>query len=94
MNEARIVEQLDKMVASGRMTQAEAENLRTAQGTPDFEVALGAIRARHASAYLEAAVEAGEMTPQDAEDQSQRLLRGEHPKGLRARLRMHRRGGA
>ena len=89
MNEARIVEQVDKMVSSGRLTQAEAENLRATQGTPAFESALGAIRARHASVYLEAAVCAGEMTQEEAEDQAQRLLRGEHPSGLRSRLRMH-----
>ena len=90
MNEARIVEQLDTMVASGRMTPAEAEKLRTAQGTPEFEAALGAIRARHASSYLDAAVEAGDMTREEANEQSQRLLRGDHPKGLRSRLRKHR----
>ena len=90
MNESRIVKQLDKMVALGRMTESEANRLRAAQGTPEFELVLGEVRARHASAYLDAAVEDRRMTEEEAEDQRQKLRRGEHPKGLRARLRMHR----
>lgn len=90
MNESRIVKQLDKMVASGRMTDAEANRLRATHGTPEFELVLGEVRARHASAYLDAAVGEGQMTEEEAEDQRQKLRRGEHPKGLRARLRMHR----
>ena len=90
MNESRILQQLDKMVASGRMTEAEAEALRSAQGTPEFDKVLGGIRARHASAYLDEAVEGGQMTKDEAEEELQKLRKGEHPKGLRARLRMHR----
>jgi hypothetical protein len=35
-------------------------------------------------------VRAGQMSQQEADDQLERLRRGEHPKGLRARLRAHR----
>ena len=90
MKEERIIEQLGKMVSSGRMTAEEAERLRATAGTAEFEAALGEVRARHASVQLESAVSAGQMTQKEADDQMQRLRTGEHPKGLRARLRMHR----
>jgi hypothetical protein len=90
MNEDRIVRQLDKMVGSGRMARDEADRLRAAQGTPRFEEVMGEIRARHASAHLTSAVEGGEMTREEADEQLERIRRGEHPKGLRARLRSHR----
>ena len=90
MQEDRIIEQLDKMVASGRMTSEEAKRLRATAGTAEFETAMGEVRARHASVHLQSAVSAGEMTQEEADDQLQRLRAGEHPKGLRARLRKHR----
>jgi polyhydroxyalkanoate synthesis regulator phasin len=90
MKEDRIIEQLDKMVSSGRMTAEEAARLRATAGTSEFEAAMGEVRARHASAHLDSAVSAGQMTQEEADDQLQRLRAGEHPKGLRARLRMHR----
>jgi|GEM_PF-2379848 len=45
MKEERILEQLDKMVASGRVSEGEAAALRAAAGTDEFERAVGAIRA-------------------------------------------------
>jgi hypothetical protein len=90
MNENRVFQQLDKLIASGRVTSEEAERLRATRGTPAFEAALGEIRARHASAQLEAAVADGGTTAEEAASQLQRLRDGEHPKGLRARLRTHR----
>lgn len=91
MNQARIVGRLDKMVAAGRMTRDEADRLRSTQGTPEFDEVLGEVRARHASASVEAAIRDGSMTRAEADDHLQRLRRGEHPEGLRARLRRHRR---
>jgi len=44
MKQERILEQLDKMVASGRITEDEAADLRAAGGTEHFERAVGAIR--------------------------------------------------
>jgi hypothetical protein len=90
MNEKRVIQQLDKLIASGRVTSEEAERLGATRGTPAFEAVLGEIRARHASAQLEAAVADGRITPEEATSQIQRLRDGEHPKGLRARLRTHR----
>jgi hypothetical protein len=45
MREERIIEQVDKLVASGRITEDEAAQLRASEGTPEFDAAVGAIRA-------------------------------------------------
>ena len=90
MKEERIIEQVDKMAASGRITEEEAAQLRATEGTSDFDAAVGAIRARHAGAHMEGAIAQGEMTQEEADGYLERLRSGEHPKGLRARLRMHR----
>jgi hypothetical protein len=92
MNERRIIGQIDKMVTSGRITEDEAVRLRAAEGRPEFDVAVGEIRARHAGAHMEGAVRAGEMSRQEADGYLERLRSGEHPKGLRARLAKHRPG--
>ena len=90
MKEERILQQLDKMVASGQVTREEADRLREAQGKPEFDAAVGAIKARHAGAHMDSAIAAGEMTQEEADDQLARLRAGEHPQGLRARLSKHR----
>jgi polyhydroxyalkanoate synthesis regulator phasin len=92
MRQERIIEQVDKMVASGRITEEEAAQLRATEGTAEFDAAVGAIRARHAGAHMEAAIADGEMSKEEADDYLERLREGEHPKGLRTRLRMHRAG--
>jgi hypothetical protein len=43
---------------------------------------------------MEAAIAEGEMSRAEADGYLERLRQGEHPKGLRARLRMHRTGTA
>jgi polyhydroxyalkanoate synthesis regulator phasin len=91
MKRERILAQLDKMVASGRVTEDEAVALRQAAGTEELERAVGVIQARHASGHVEAAVAAGDMTQEEADGYAERLQRGDHPKGLRARLTKHRR---
>ena len=90
MKQERILEQLDKMVASGRITEDEAADLRAAEGTEQFERAVGAIQARHAGEHMPSAIEAGEMTQEEADAYLDRLRSGDHPKGLRARLTKHR----
>jgi polyhydroxyalkanoate synthesis regulator phasin len=92
MKEDRILQQVERMVASGRITDEEAARLRAAEGKPEFDAVVGAIRARHAGAHMEAAVAEGDMSQEEADAYVARLRRGEHPKGLRARLRMHRAG--
>jgi hypothetical protein len=90
MDQDRIVRQLDKMVASGRVTEIEAARLRETTGTSEFDATLAGIRARHAGAHLDVAVAAGEMSQVEAEASLERIRTGEHPKGLRARLAKHR----
>jgi polyhydroxyalkanoate synthesis regulator phasin len=89
MNADRIITQLDKMVQTGQMTADEAQSIRNAEGTPEFEEALLDVRLRHAATRLDGAVADGEMTREEADGQLQRLRDGEHPKGLRARLGRH-----
>ena len=50
MHEQRIIDQVDRMVASGLITSEEATQLRGAPGTDGFEEVIVAIRARHAQA--------------------------------------------
>lgn len=90
MKQERMVEQVDKMVRAGRITKEEGERLRAAEGTDDFDAAVGAIRARHAGTHMELAIAAGEISREEADRDLERLRNGEHPKGLRARLRKHR----
>jgi hypothetical protein len=90
MKDDRIIQQVDRMVASGRITDEEAAQLRAAEGKPEFDTVVGAIRARHAGTHMEAAVAEGDMSQEEADGYLARLRSGEHPKGLRARLRMHR----
>ncbi len=59
MQQERIIEQLEKMVASGRITPEEAARLRASAGTPEFDAVMGEIRARHAQVHTDAAVAAG-----------------------------------
>ncbi len=83
----RILEQLDKMIASGRITPEEAARLRAAAGTAEFDVVMGSIRARHAQAHTDAAVADGRMHPEEAETALERVRDGEHSAALRAQIR-------
>jgi len=83
----RLVESLDRMVDSGRVTEAEASQLRAAVGPAQFESAVRNIRVRHAGIQLGAAVEDGKMTQDEADSSIECLKNGEHQKGLRAHLR-------
>ena len=90
MKQERIIEQVEKMVRSGRITEEEAQRLRATEGTADFDAAVGDIRARHAEAHMEGAIAQGEMSQQEADGYLVSLRDGEHPEGLRARLRKYR----
>lgn len=85
-SQERILARLDKMVAAGRVTATEAAALRAAVGPDDFEAAVGVIRMRHAGARLDAAVDHGQMTRQEADAYRERLAKGEHPRSLRTHL--------
>ena len=89
MRRERIIEQIDKMVASGRITEDEAARLRATEGAAEFDSVVGAIRARHASVHMESAIAGGEMSQEEADRYLASLRKGEHPKGLRTRLSQH-----
>ena len=88
----RLVQRLDGMVESGRVTEQEAERLRTASEPSEFDKGLLSIRLRHARASLDAAVRDGVMTREEADGFLGRLRGGEHTGALRAQLRSLRRG--
>jgi hypothetical protein len=94
MNQDRILQQLDKMLASGQITEEEAIALRSASDPKEFDQAVGAIQARHAGERMKSAIAEGEMTREEADTYLERLRQGDHPKGLRARLSKHRRRAA
>lgn len=87
MNHQRILEQLDRMVASGRITPEEANRLRGAAGTTEFDAVMTNIRARHAQAHTDAAVAAGTMSPEDAAAALASVRQGNHSADLRRRIR-------
>jgi hypothetical protein len=85
-NRKRLLERLDHMLRSGQVTEEEATDLRGAANDGDFEAALVRIRTRHARVRLDAAVEAGLMTPAEASANLEEIKKGEHPRSLRAHL--------
>jgi hypothetical protein len=87
MQPERIIEQLEKMTASGRITPEEAARLRAAAGTTEFDVVMGSIRARHARVHTDAAVADGRMSPADAETALERVRDGDHSAALRAHIK-------
>ena len=87
MDPTRIIEQLDRMVASGRVTREEADQLRAAAGTTEFDAVMAGIRSRHAQAHTDAAVVAGTMSPEDAAAALQRVRQGDHAADLRRHIR-------
>jgi hypothetical protein len=87
MEQTRIIEQLDRMVDSGRVTPEEATMLRSAAGTPAFDEVMGTIRARHARVHTDAAVAAGTIGREEAEASLERVREGDHSPELRRRIR-------
>jgi hypothetical protein len=85
VNQQRIIEQLDTMVAAGRILEEEAVRLRASQGTDEFDAVLAGIRARHAQVHTDAAVAGGTMDPDEAARYLERVRGGEHSRELRAR---------
>jgi hypothetical protein len=84
---ARLVQSLDRMVASGRVTEDEAARLRSAGGNVQaFDAVVREIRVRHATPKLVAAVQSGKMTQAEADSALEQLRAGEHSGSLRARL--------
>ena len=84
---ARLVKQLDRMIERGQVTAEEAARIREADNDHDFDAAVLVVRLRHAGARIGAAVERGQMTAEEAENNLEKLRRGEHPRALRSHLR-------
>jgi predicted RNA-binding Zn ribbon-like protein len=59
---------VDKMLASGRITAAEAERVRSAATPAAADAAIQAIRLRHMTAHVEDAVSAGTVGESDGAD--------------------------
>jgi YHS domain-containing protein len=87
MDEARMMQRLDAMVANGRITPEEAAALRAAEGTPAFEEIVARVRARHAQAHTGPAVAEGTMSQEEADQLLGRVLAGEHSTELRKQVR-------
>ena len=87
MDPRRMIERLDTMVASGRITPEEAARLRATEGTPEFERVVADIRARHAQAHTDPAVAEGRMSQDDADAYLERVRGGEHSRDLRTHIR-------
>ena len=87
MKEDRIIEQVDKMVKSGRITSEDAAKLRAAQGTDAFEEAVANVRARHAQAHTNSAVSDGRMSQAEADGLLERVRSGEHSRELRSHIK-------
>jgi hypothetical protein len=82
-----LLKRLDHMVATGQVTETEAQRLRAANGPEELEAAVVEVRLRHATTKLDAAVASGRMSQSDADNNAERIRRGEHPRGLRSHLR-------
>jgi hypothetical protein len=78
----RIMQRLDQMVARGRVTDEEADRLRSAEGEAAFEEVAGDIRARHVVATLAKRVADGSLSPEEADGLLARVRRGEHSRAL------------
>jgi uncharacterized membrane protein YraQ (UPF0718 family)/YHS domain-containing protein len=87
MDPQRMMERLDAMVASGRITPNEAARLRATDGTPEFDHVVAGIRARHAQAHTDPAVAEGRMSQDDADAYLERVRGGEHSRDLRTHIR-------
>jgi hypothetical protein len=71
------------MVEAGRVTDEEAERVRTAADSGERDEAVRGIRLRHARARVGAEVRDGRVTQDEADLILRRLENGEHPRLLR-----------
>jgi polyhydroxyalkanoate synthesis regulator phasin len=86
-NQQRTIEQLDTMVASGRIVEDEAVRLCACEGEEEFDAVLAGIWARHVQVHTDAAVAGGAMDPEEAARYLERVRGGEHSRELRARIK-------
>lgn len=77
-----LVQRLDQMVARGRVTEAEADRLRSADDDAPFEEVVGDIRARHVASRLAQRVAEGSLSQAEADGLLERVRRGERSRAL------------
>ena len=82
----RLLARVDKMLATGRITDENATRLRAAAETGDFDSEAEQIRFRHVKARVDTAVDDGRLTKEEADAALGCVANGEHPRlprGLR-----------
>ena len=89
----RLLERLDTMVASGRLTEDEAERFRAARDPGAFGEVVRDVRVRHAGTALDAAVDDGRMSREEADSILERMRMGDHSPALRGETSGIRRAG-
>ena len=62
-----LIERLDEMVEAGRLTEEQAERLRTAHQPGEFDDVVREIRLEHIRARVDAALEDGRLTQEEAD---------------------------
>jgi polyhydroxyalkanoate synthesis regulator phasin len=90
-NARHLTQSIDKLLASGQVTEEEAARLHAALQEGGRDAVVRDIRVRHAEAALAGAVQDGRMTQQEADGYLDRLRAGDHSRSLRAHLRGFRR---
>jgi hypothetical protein len=80
---AQLTARIDKLLATGRITEDEAERVRQAVESGHIDAVVTEIRLRHARDWLVTAVADGRMTQAEADAVVGRLERGEDPRPLR-----------
>jgi hypothetical protein len=90
-NARHLTQSIDKLLASGQVTEEEAARLQAALEHGRRDEVVRDIRVRHAEAALAGAVQDGRMTQQEADGYLDRLRAGEHSRSLRVHLRGFRR---
>lgn len=87
MSSARALRRIDKMVASERVTEEEAERLRAAAEAGDVEAEARTVRLRHLQVKVDDAVGDGRLSQEEAADVLKDAEDGRHPVLLRKLLR-------
>jgi len=82
-NARHLTQSIDKLLASGQVTEEEAARLHAALEQGGRDAVVRDIRVRHAEAALAGAVQDGRTTQQEADGYLDRLRAGEHSRSLR-----------
>ena len=83
----QILRRLERMVATGRVGEDDAAQLRAAADSGGLDTAVVELRRKHATARVDAAVERGRLGEDEARRILERLESGEDPRQLLRGLR-------